>query len=80
MLFHTHLYAYHHETFRTGIEFSVQMYTQMRFAYMVATPQLGYVTSAKDYLTFPENLKQLSSLLTNIWILEASYIIKQEGR
>ena len=29
-----------------------------------------------SYKTFPENLKHLSSVLTNIWLLEATYVIQ----
>ena len=38
---------------------------------------LANVTTTKHYLlrAFPENLKQLSSILMNIWRLVATYVI-----
>ena len=48
---------------------------------------LAYVKYVKYFLlrAFTENLKQLSSILTNVWRLEADYVIwfvrwRQEGR
>ena len=39
---------------------------------------LANVAAAKYYLlrAFPENLKQLSSIFTNIWRFEATYVIQ----
>ena len=49
-----------------------------RYLMVVVNQNLVNVTSAKYSLlrAFPENVKQLSSILTKIWRLEATYVIR----